>query len=115
MALSLQRVRELKAHMQTGAQTLEAVSIKLSRQMSADSDDPVLQRVADIHAPVKLTPVEPTPSHAIEEGPLYISNLRSASQAPYLNWTWTFRTVITQHFRLVNLPTTTFWRICCSG
>jgi hypothetical protein len=75
MALSLQRVRELKAHMQTGAQTLEAVSIKLSRQMSAGGDDLVLQRVADIHAPVKLTPVEPTPSHAIEEGPLYVSNL----------------------------------------
>jgi hypothetical protein len=75
MAQSLQRVRELKTHMQTGAQTLEAVSIKLSRQWPLGGDDPVLQRVANIHAPGKLTPVEPAPSHAVEEGPLYISNL----------------------------------------
>ena len=45
MELSLKRVRELKTNLQAGAQTLEAVSSKLSKQISLCADESVLHGI----------------------------------------------------------------------
>jgi len=61
MELSLKRVRELKTNLRAGAETLEAVSSKLSKQISLCADDSVLQRITNARTPEELAAVDAFP------------------------------------------------------